>query len=100
MLGVTVEKSSYLLGDNMSVVINTTLPSSALKKEHQACNYHRVQEAIASRYILFGHIDTKSNLADICTKPLHGLKHHKLLEGYMFRHSDSLQKARGTIKGE
>ena len=100
MLGAMVEKSSYLLGDNMSVVINTTLPSSALKKKHQACNYHRVQEAIASGYILFGHIDTKSNLADICTKPLHGPEHHRLLEDYMFRRSDCLQKARGTIKGE
>ena len=100
MLGARVEETSYLLGDNMSVVINTTLPSSALKKKHQACNYHRVREAIASGYILFGYIDTKTNLADVCTKPLNGPEFHRLLENYMFRKADALESARGTIKGE
>ena len=33
MLGVLIEDSSVMVGDNMSVVINTTLPSSALKKK-------------------------------------------------------------------
>ena len=42
MLGIQIEESSYLVGDNMSVVINTILPSLALKKKHQACNYHHI----------------------------------------------------------
>ena len=57
----------------MSVVVNTTIPSSNLKKKHQACNYHRVREAIASRiltFVTFGNIDSERNVADICTKPL------------------------------
>ena len=59
-----------MVGDNMSVVLNTTLPSSSLKKKQLACNYHCVREAIAGKILQFGHIDTKDNLADICTKPL------------------------------
>src|SRR5688572_31921812 len=39
MLGVNLEPTSILVGDNMAVVLNTTIPSSALKKKLQACNY-------------------------------------------------------------
>ena len=85
MLGIPVEDQSVLVGDNMAVVINTTLPSSALKKKHQACNYHRVREAIAAGYVRFGYIATNRNLADICTKPLAGPLFHSLQENYMFR---------------
>jgi hypothetical protein len=85
MLGVKLEESSMMVGDNMAVIINTTLPSSSLKKKHHACNYHRVREAIAARYIRFGHIDTKINVADICTKPLAGPAFRNLTGKYLFR---------------
>ena len=84
MLGVHLEETSVLVGDNMAVVLNTTLPSSALKKKHQACNYHRVCEAIAGKYIKFGYIPSNENLADVCTKPLNSIIHHKLLSKYIF----------------
>ena len=48
MLGVSIDGSILLLGDNKSVVLNTTIPSSALKKKHNAIAYHRVREAIAA----------------------------------------------------
>ena len=53
MLGVKLESSSWMIGDNISVVVNTTIPSSNLKKKHQACSYHKVREAIAGRLVLF-----------------------------------------------
>ena len=85
MLGVRMEKSTYLVGDNMSVVVNTTLPSSALKKKHQACNYHRIREAIAGGFVTYGHIDSADNMADICTKPLGTTLFHRLADQYLFR---------------
>ena len=45
MIGVPIDGSTLMLGDNKSVVINTTIPSSALKKKHNAIAYHRVCEA-------------------------------------------------------
>jgi len=47
-LGVDLEGPTLMLGDNMSVVLNTSVPSSVLKKKHNAIAYHRVREAIAS----------------------------------------------------
>ena len=46
-----------MLGDNKSVVINASTPSSVLKKKHCAINYHRVREAIAGNLVNYVHID-------------------------------------------
>jgi hypothetical protein len=35
-LGVDLEGPVLMLGDNMSVVLNTSIPSSVLKKKHNA----------------------------------------------------------------
>jgi len=42
VMGVQVDGPVLLLGDNLSVVLSTTVPSSTLKKKHQAICYHRV----------------------------------------------------------
>jgi hypothetical protein len=81
----------------MSVIVNTTLPSSALKKKHQACNYHRICEAIAKGIIDFGKVNTNDNVADICTKPLQGPQFYKLCDEYLFRKPDLLKQ---VIEGE
>jgi hypothetical protein len=41
-LGVSLEGPTLMLGNNMSVVLNTSVPSSALKKKHNAISYHCV----------------------------------------------------------
>ena len=71
--------------DNKSVVINTTIPSSALKKKHNTIAYHRVREAIAARLIRFCHIDSKINVADVLTKPLDNQSFHHLIRPFLFR---------------
>jgi hypothetical protein len=52
-LGVALDRSESMLGDNMSVILNATVSSSVLKKKHNAITYHRVREAIASRMMRF-----------------------------------------------
>ena len=63
MLGLGLEKTSLMLGDNMSVISNTTILSSMLKKKHNAVAYHRVRETIASRTMQFCHIPSTANVA-------------------------------------
>ena len=46
MLGCQLEPSSLMLGDNMAVVLNTTIPSSALKKKHQLAIITRLEKAL------------------------------------------------------
>ena len=49
ILVIPLAGSSQALCDNKGVVLNTTLPSSTLKKKHNAIAYHRVREAVAAK---------------------------------------------------
>jgi hypothetical protein len=97
LLGVRLEDQTVMLGDNMSVVLNTTIPSSNLKKKHLACSYHRVREAIAGKFVKFGHVRSEDNLADINTKPLGTLAFHRLIDPYLFRNPVHLRAAKGEF---
>ncbi len=67
-LGVPILGKSYLFGDNESVIKSSTVPHSRLNKRHNALAYHRVREAIASNMMVFHHIGSEMNLADILSK--------------------------------
>src|SRR5688572_24645856 len=89
MLGVNLEPTSVLAGDNMAVVWNTTIPSSALKKKHQTCNYHKVRESIAAGFIRYGHIRSEENVADLLTKPSSKAVFLRLCSKCIFRQAES-----------
>ena len=84
-LGIPQDKPSLLLGDNLGVVQNATLFTSALKKKHNAISFHRVREAVAAGIISYAHIDTALNLADIFTKPLDSVSFIKLRDTFLNR---------------
>jgi hypothetical protein len=69
-----------MLGDNKSVGLNTTFPSSVLKKKHNAIAYHRVREAIAARIMKFAYIKSEENVSDVLTKPLSDDNFHYLMK--------------------
>ena len=89
MMGFTITKPSTVLMDNESVVKNTTLPSSVLKKKHNAIAYHRVREAVAAGIVRIAYIPSKENRADILTKPLNPQDYYYLLSGILFECSNS-----------
>ena len=85
MLGVPIDGPVRMYGDNNAVVLNTTLPSSQLKKKHCAIAYHRVREAMAAGIIEFFHVPSEENVADILTKPLGNQAFHRLAAPLLFR---------------
>ena len=42
ILGVPIKEVSMVFGNNKSVIKNVPLPSSTLKKKHNAIAYHRI----------------------------------------------------------
>ena len=70
MLGVPIEPTAWMFGDNKGVVDNATIPHSRLAKHWNALSYHRVREAIAAGYVHFLHLDGKQNPLDCLTKNL------------------------------
>jgi hypothetical protein len=54
-LGVSLDEPALMLGDNMSVVLNSTVLLSVLKKKHNVMAYH-LREAIEARIMRFAYI--------------------------------------------
>ena len=83
MMGIPLSGPSVVLCDNQGVVLNTSLPSSSLKKKHNAIAYHRVREAVAARVIKVQHNNGKENVADILTKATDGPTFRKHLKAVL-----------------
>ena len=97
MLGVEVVGPSRLIGDNMSVILSTSIPSSMLKKKHQSICYHKVREACAAGIIKFYYIDSKGNIADILTKPLGGEMFWNIVKKWLFCNPPDLEKEKNKL---
>jgi hypothetical protein len=70
---VPLSRPCYIYDDNMSVVHNTQLPESVLKKKSNSVCYHAVHKAVAMGECLVGHVSTHGdNPAGICTKLIPG----------------------------
>jgi hypothetical protein len=72
MFGIPIDGPANVFCDNKSVVTNSTIPDSTLKKKHNSIAYHRVREAVASGTLRIAKVLSKSNNADLLTKPLPG----------------------------
>lgn len=68
MMGIPLEEPSVVKGDNMSVIKNSSIPESVLKKKSNSVAYHYVRERVAMGIVEISHEPTKTNLADILTK--------------------------------
>ena len=84
MLGVRVEGLCILYGNNNSMILNTTTPSSMIKKKHNSIAYHRVREGVAAGIVDIVHVESVSNLADILTKPLGPQEYYRLMAKVSF----------------
>ena len=79
MMGLKFERTSNILGDNQAMIMNTTLPSSTLKKKHCSVAYHKCQEMVACGIVHTAHINGNGNIADILTKPKGPIDYRKYL---------------------
>jgi hypothetical protein len=97
VMGVPLDGPAVMLGDNRSVVLNTTLPSSVLKKKHCGIAYHRIREAIAAQALIFVHIPSAENEADILTKPLPKESFYRVCRMSLFRQPPGVHNTMETV---
>ena len=102
ILGVPIERPSWLFGDNKAVVTSSTIPHSSLNKHWNAISYHKVREAVAGGFIRFEHISTDQNPADILTKSLPWHKARVHVEPLLFwkgkTSTDDMSTSEGSDK--
>ena len=70
MMGIPVEGPSYVFGDNKSVLTNSCVPDSVLRKKSNSIAYNFVREGSAMGEWTMAYVNTKENPADMLTKPL------------------------------
>ena len=70
MMGIPCTGPTLIYGDNQSVLANTTIPDSTLKKKSQSIAYHFVREGVARSKWRTTYVNTHLNEADLLTKTL------------------------------
>ena len=70
MMGIPVDNPCFIFGDNQSVLWNTTIPDSMLKKKTGSVSYHFVRERVSADEWRTTYVNTKANPSDILTKNL------------------------------
>ena len=68
MMGIPVANPAFVYRDNQSVLWNTSVPDSTLKKRSSSVAYHFVREGVAKREWITGYVNTSINPSDIMTK--------------------------------
>lgn len=69
-MGIPVEGPAYIHGDNQSVLANTTVPESQLKKKMHSLAYFFIREGVARDEWRTSYINTHENESDMLTKVL------------------------------
>ena len=70
MMGIPCIGPTFVYGDNQSVLANTSVPQSVLKKKSNSIAYHFVQERCARDEWQTTYIQFTLNPPDLLTKPL------------------------------
>ena len=69
-IGIPCEYPSYIYGENQSVLVNSSVPTSVLKKKSCSIAYHFVREGVALDEWRTTYVSNHYNVADLLTKPL------------------------------
>ena len=69
MMGIPCELPTLIFGDDKSVLANTLIPDSTLKKKSNIIAYHFVREGCARDEWRTTYVNTHKNQADLLTKP-------------------------------
>jgi hypothetical protein len=84
MMGVLFEGHAHIRVDNNSVVNNTSIPESVLRKNCNAISYHYVREAIAAGIAKVAYEPSQSNKADMLTKTQSGVERQRIAQMVLF----------------
>jgi len=84
MMGVPLDGPAIVRADNMSVVKNSSIPESQLRKKSNSIAYHYVRERAAAGVLVVSYENTHSNLADMLTKIQSGKTRKDLAEQVLF----------------
>ena len=86
MFGIPCEGCTYVYGDNKSVLVNSSLPHSTLKKKSNPIAYHFVRDGSARDEWRVTYIRSHDNPADLLTKALPSGEKRDKFVGMLMHH--------------
>jgi hypothetical protein len=84
MLGVPLDGHAHIRVDNQSVVWNTAITESVLKKKCNYISYHYLREAIAAGTARVAYKPSQSNKMDMLTKIQSGVERQRIARTVLF----------------
>ena len=84
MMGVEIDGHAHVRVDNMSVVNNSSIPESTLKKKSNSIAYHYVRSKVAANIARIAYEPSGSNLADMLTKIQPGPVRQRLVQQVLY----------------
>ena len=85
-MGIPINGSTYVFGDNKSVLVNSSEPHSQLKKKSSSIAYHFVREGVAKGEWKATYLNTHLNPSDLLTKSLAGGEKRTLCTSYFLHY--------------
>jgi len=86
IMEIPVDSPTYIYGDKQSVLTNSTMPYSVLKKKSHSIAYHFVREGVAKYEWRLTYISTNDNVADLFTKPLTNVEKRRKFVSMILHH--------------
>ena len=83
---IQVELPTYVFGDNKSVLANTSVPHSVLKKKSSSIANHFVCEGVTKDAWRTAYLHTDLNPADMGTKSLPGGTKRTMFTSYLLHY--------------
>lgn len=84
MMGIPLDGYAHVKVDNMSVVKNTSVPESQLKKKSNSVAYHFVRQMTAADIARISYEPSETNIADMLTKVQAGPTRKRLAQMVLF----------------
>ena len=80
-MGIPIDGAVYIFGNNKLVLVNSSIPTSELRKKSNSIVYHLFCEGSASDDWSVAYVNTKDNVADILTEFMsNGEKRRRFIE--------------------
>ena len=84
-MGIPLNNPCFVYGDNQSVLWNTTIPDSVLKKKTSSVAYNFIREGVSMNAWRTGYIKTAENPADLLTKSLpYGINRKRKVKAILY----------------
>lgn len=83
-MGIPLDGYAHVKVDNMSVVKNTSVPWSQLKKKSNSVAYHFVRQMTAADIARISYEPSETNIADMLTKVQAGPTRKRLAQMVLF----------------